>query len=114
MRGRSLTCLVFLVAIGGLCTASAARSEHVPGATYTGPLSGGRTVAFTVSADGSYVTSFTADYLAVGCGTSLTGTWTDLALIVNDTFSHPAEGDGDISFSGTFTGIQSATGTVAW
>src|SRR5919198_3325419 len=106
-----LTALV--VALGGWF-AAAARAEHVPGATYTGTLSGGKSVAFTVSPDGSYVTSFYADFLPIGCGTSLTGTWMDLALITNDTFTHTADGLGDITFTGTFTGLQSATGTVSW
>ena len=105
-----LTALV--VAVGG-SLASAARAEYVPGATYTGTLSEGRSVSFTVSPDGAYVTSFSADYLYVNCAW-LSGTWNDLALIANDTFSHTADADGDITFSGTFTGIQSASGTIQW
>ena len=53
-----LTALV-VAAVGSF--AAAARAEYVPGATYTGTLSQGRSVSFTVSPDGAYVTSFTAD-----------------------------------------------------
>jgi uncharacterized repeat protein (TIGR01451 family) len=105
-----LTALV--VAFGGW-VAPAARAEYVPGATYTGPLSNGRSVSFTVSPDGAYVTSFSADYLYVNCAW-LSGTWNDLALITNDSFQHTADEDGDITFSGTFTGVQSASGTIVW
>ena len=102
----------FVVAVSGFF-AAAARAEYVPGATYTGTLSQGRSVSFTVSPDGAYVTSFFADYLYVNCA-YLTGTWNDLALITNDAFSHTATEDGDITFSGTFTGVQSASGTIVW
>jgi uncharacterized repeat protein (TIGR01451 family) len=105
--------LTALVVVLGGWLAAAARAEYVPGATYTGPLSNGRTVTFTVSPDGAYVTSFSADYLYVNCAW-LTGTWNDLALITNDSFQHTADGDGDITFSGTFTGLQSASGTIVW
>ena len=107
-----LTALAVAAVLGG-SFAAAARAEYVPGATYTGTLSHGRSVSFTISPDGAYVTSFYADYLFVNCA-SLTGTWNDLALITNEAFSHTATEDGDITFSGTFTGVQSASGTIQW
>ena len=66
-----LTALAVAAVLGG-SFAAAARAEYVPGATYTGTLSHGRSVSFTVSPDGAYVTSFYADYLFVNCA-SLTG-----------------------------------------
>src|ERR671937_1685036 len=102
----------FVVAVSGFF-AAAAGAEYVPGATYTGTLSQGRSVSFTVSPDGAYVTSFTYDYLYVNCA-YLSGTANDLALIQNDAFSHTASEDGDITFTGTFTGVQSASGTIVW
>ena len=114
MAARRLVRLAIVLAVASCVYAASAGAEHVPGATYSGSLSGGRSMSFTVSQDGSYVTSFFADFLPIGCGTSLTYTWMDLALITNDTFTHTADGFGDITFAGTFTGLQSASGTVSW
>src|SRR5919198_4637878 len=110
---RRLTCLVLLAAVGALCTGSA-RAIRIPGATYSGTHSVGGTVAFTVSPSGFEVTSFSFENLPLGCGTYLTGERTVSAPITNDAFSYTAQGESDISVSGTFTGLQSATGTLSW
>ena len=110
---RRLTWLVPLTAAGVLCTGSA-RALRIPGATYSGTHSGGGTVAFTVSPTGFEVTSVSFENLPLGCGTYLTGERTVNAPITNDAFSHTAQGESDISVSGTFTGLQTATGTLSW
>jgi uncharacterized repeat protein (TIGR01451 family) len=110
---RRLTCLVLLAAAGLLCAGSAG-ALHIPGATYSGTHSVGGTVAFTVSSTGFEVTSFSFESLPLGCGTYLTGERAVSAPITNDTFSYTAQGESDISVSGTFTGLQTATGTLSW
>jgi uncharacterized repeat protein (TIGR01451 family) len=110
---RRLTCLVLFAALG-LLVAGSAGALHIPGATYSGTHSAGGTVAFTISPDGFEVTSFSFERLPLGCGTYLTGDRDVSVPITNDTFSYTAQGEGDISFSGTFTGVQSATGTLSW
>jgi uncharacterized repeat protein (TIGR01451 family) len=110
---RRLTCLVLLAAVAALCTGSA-RALRIPGATYSGTHSGGGTVAFTVSPSGFEVTSVSFENLPLGCGTYLTGERTVNAPITNDAFSYTAQGESDISVSGSFTGLQTATGTLSW
>ena len=110
---RRLVCLVLLAAAGVLCTGSA-RALRIPGATYSGTHSGGGTVAFTVSATGFEVTSVSFENLPLGCGTYLTGERTVNAPITNDAFSYTAQSESDISVSGTFTGLQTASGTLSW
>jgi uncharacterized repeat protein (TIGR01451 family) len=110
---RRLTWLVLLAAAGVLCTGSA-HALRIPGATYSGTHSGGGTVAFTVSPTGFEVTTVSFEMLPLGCGTYLTGERTVAAPITNDAFSYTAQSEGDISVSGTFTGLQSATGTLSW
>jgi uncharacterized repeat protein (TIGR01451 family) len=71
-------------------------------------------VAFTVSPTGFEVTTVSFENLPLGCGTYLTGERTVSAPITNDAFSYTAQGESDISVSGTFIGLQSATGTLSW
>lgn len=110
---RRLTWLILVTSAVVLCTGSA-RALRIPGATYSGTHSGGGTVSFTVSSTGFEVTSFSFELLPLGCGTYLTGDRTINAPITNDAFSYTAQGEGDISVSGTFTGLQTATGTLSW
>jgi uncharacterized repeat protein (TIGR01451 family) len=109
----SLPGLLLAIVIGVFLTAPA-RAEHIPGATYVGTHSGGGTVELTVSADGSSVTSFSYSALPIGCGTSLTGKWMGGTPILNDAFSYPAQSEGYVSFSGTFSDLQNVTGTATW
>jgi uncharacterized repeat protein (TIGR01451 family) len=110
---RRFASLVLLAAAGVLCTGSA-RALRIPGATYSGTHSGGGTVAFTVSPTGFEVTTVSFENLPLGCGTYLTGERTVNAPITNDAFSYTAQSESDISVSGTFTGLQTATGTLSW
>jgi uncharacterized repeat protein (TIGR01451 family) len=110
---RRLTWLAPLAAAGVLCTGSA-HALRIPGATYTGIHSGGGTVSFTVSDTGFEVTSFSFGLLPLGCGTYLTGDRAISAPITTDAFSYTAQSEGDVSVSGTFTGLQTATGTLSW
>src|SRR5919202_998440 len=110
---RRLTWLVLLAAAGVLCTGSA-HALRIPGATYSGTHSGGGTVAFTVSPTGFEVTTVSFENLPLGCGTYITGERTLDVPISNDAFSYTAQRDSDISVSGTFTGLQTATGTLSW
>jgi uncharacterized repeat protein (TIGR01451 family) len=109
-----VTALVALLAVAGLAGASGARGDHVGGATYTGTHSGGGTVAFYVQPDGHYILSFDYTLLPIGCGTYLSDETTDSAPVEGDTFSRTAFADGEISYSGTFTDAQHATGTLTW
>jgi uncharacterized repeat protein (TIGR01451 family) len=110
---RRITWLVLLAAAGVLCIGSA-HALRIPGATYSGTHSGGGTVAFTVSPTGFEVTTVSFELLPLGCGTYLTGERTVNAPITNDAFSYTAQGESDISVSGVFTGLQTATGTLSW
>jgi uncharacterized repeat protein (TIGR01451 family) len=114
MAARRLASLLLLVAIGGFLDAAGARGEHVPGATYTGTHSGGGTVTFTVQPDGNSIMSFDFTYLPVGCGISLSGHTTAGPPVVDDTFLRPVVGNDYITYSGTFTSPQHATGTLRW
>ena len=114
MARRRLAGLVLAVAVGGFLSAASAHGEHVPGATYTGTHSGGGTVSFTLQGDGNYVIAFNYTYLPIGCGTSLSDNTTEGAPVVNDTFYRPVLEGGQITYTGTFTDPQHATGTLSW
>jgi uncharacterized repeat protein (TIGR01451 family) len=117
MRSSSVAALA-LVVVGGLVGASRAHANHVYGATYTGTHSGGGQIRFTVSRDGSYVTSIAFTDLPAGCGLSIGGPDPRplLALITNHAFSYTSAGTptDPVSFSGTFPGLLSASGTLRW
>ena len=105
--------LFMAAALAAGISASSARAVYILGATYSGPHSSGGTVAFTVSADGLTVTGFSYSDLPIGCGTSLSDdTRFEVVPITGDTFSY--SGDNDIAYTGTFTGPQTATGTLVW
>jgi uncharacterized repeat protein (TIGR01451 family) len=105
--------LLMAAALAAGISASSARAVYILGATYSGPHSSGGTVAFTVSADGRTITGFTYTGLPIGCGTSLSdGPRYEVVPITGATFSY--SGDNDIAYTGTFTGPQTATGTLVW
>jgi uncharacterized repeat protein (TIGR01451 family) len=108
-----LSGFLLVLALGGFFGPPAS-AEHVPAATYSGTHSGGGVVEVTVSNDGSSVTSFSYTALPIGCGTSLSGRWTGVTPILADRFSFPAQREGDVAFSGTFTDAQTVTGTATW
>ena len=104
---------------GAACAALAVPAfgaTAIPGATYNGTLPQGGTLTFTVSADGTLVASYAVSrILGNGCvftGGGVTppaGPWPG-APIVGNTFSYAA--GTAIVFQGTFSGAQTATGTV--
>lgn len=103
-----LAALLLVTAIGGFFRASAARAEHIAGATYTGTHSAGGTVQLTVSADGAFVTSFSFTNLPGDSCTFTEGSVTGNIAITNHAFSS----QGTLNLTGSFPGIQKATGTM--
>lgn len=94
------------LAIGLMLAASSARADHIPGAVYTGTHSGGGTVEFHVSADGGTVTGFTVTYPRGTCRFTLVTT----PFIPVSGHSFPG-GLNAVSLTGSFTGVQTASGT---
>lgn len=114
MLVRWLGGMLVAAALAAGISASNARAVYILGATYSGPHSYGGEVAFTVSADGRTITGFSYTDLPIGCGTSLSeGPRYETVPITGDTFSYSGE-EGDVSYTGTFTGPQAATGTLVW
>ena len=86
----------------------------IPGATYSGVASNRGTVTFTVSADGTIIQSFAiSPMFGMSCeifvGAANVGEWPG-APIVDNAFDY--EAPSLMSFKGTFSGAQSATGTI--
>jgi uncharacterized repeat protein (TIGR01451 family) len=118
MRSRSFAALALAVVVGGLVGASRAHANHVFGATYVGTHSGGGQIRFTVSRDGTDVTSLAFTNLPAGCGLSIGSSDPRqlLAPITNHAFSHTSAGTpaDPVSFGGSFSGPLSASGTLRW
>lgn len=111
MRKRSFAALVFgvLTVTGVLAPAAPASNLSYP-ATYTGTVSGGGTVEFDVSGDGSAVTRFAVKGVNTSCA-SFDSTTTGSTPIVNDAFEYmPSSG---VRFKGSFPAVQQAQGTVS-
>ncbi|HVF53714.1 MAG TPA: hypothetical protein VNC78_08930 [Actinomycetota bacterium] len=98
---------VMSVAIA-LMVAGQARANHIFGATYNGTIDGGGTVAFTVSADGSAIATFTADGVP-GNACTFNGFSTNNIPIVDHAFSSTTGGN---TITGSFDGAQSARGSI--
>jgi hypothetical protein len=99
------------VMVLSVINASPASAHHIKGATYTGTHSGGGAVSFTVTGDGSGISSVTATNVPAGSCTfeeSTTQYATPLP-IQNHAFSDTTP---PMSFSGSFPGVQAAQGTV--
>jgi uncharacterized repeat protein (TIGR01451 family) len=110
---RSLVALLAVAAIGTVPTSSASEAVYIFGARYTGSHSAGGTVEFTVVEVGGSIRGFGYTRLPIGCNTSLSSSPArDVVPIVNDSFSFSGP-DGN-SYSGTFSGLQSARGTLTW
>jgi hypothetical protein len=104
---------VFGVVSAGSLTATAS-AHHIAGATYTGSHSGGGTVTFDVSPDGTKITRFRANGV-VGdvCQGSSEHAWNPGFgdPLVNHAFSSlPVD---ELTFSGTFPNKQAAQGTFS-
>ena len=117
MSPRRLFAALMVVLASAIAVASAVASP-VPGATYTGTAADGAQVKFTVSSDGTLVTS----YYLVGvpgndCSfyTNAEGPEWPGTPIAQNAFDYEHTGSGlvatSISFRGSFPGPQSASGT---
>ncbi|HEX6700347.1 MAG TPA: hypothetical protein VF101_06400 [Gaiellaceae bacterium] len=112
MRCRRLSIAVILAVVGWLAAAPA-DANHIPGATYRGTHSGGGTVQFTVSADGTRVTSYGVFMIPIaGGGTCFAATAPEFAgiPIVNHEFAK----SGEFVFTGSFPRAGVAQGTLAF
>jgi hypothetical protein len=99
--------LITLSLAGGLILGvSSARADHIPGAFYTGTHSGGGTVEFSVSADGRSITGFTITYPPGTC--RFPKAFASPTPISGHSFSG---GLNALSWTGSFTGVQTASGT---
>jgi hypothetical protein len=93
--------------------AAPAHANHVPGATYRGTHSGGGTVQFTVSADGTRVTSYGVFRIPVAGGqTCFAATAPEFAGI--PIVNHHFASTGDFVFTGSFPRAGFAKGTLAY
>lgn len=91
--------------------ASSAAAFHIPGATYTGTLSGGGAVILDVSPGGTAVTRFRVEnYPTPFCGTVGFLQQTGNIPIVNNSFSGGSSFF-EFSYTGSFSGVQLAQGT---
>jgi hypothetical protein len=100
-----------------LTVAPRAYANHIAGATYTGTHAGGGTVEFDVSSDGANITRFKVTNIR---GNICTVSQQEVTYspgfgvpITNHAFSGKS-GSGQLSFSGSFPGTQSAQGTFAF
>jgi hypothetical protein len=95
-----------------LAVAAPARANHIAGATYTGTHAQGGTVSFTVTPDGSGISSFSVGGPVQGDTCSFpSGSSTNYVQplpIVNHAFSDTTP---PLTESGSFPGSQSASGT---
>lgn len=95
------------LAIAGLIAClfpSAAAAHHIPGATYSGYATGGGTISFSVSSDGSSVTNLSlAGPIVTTTCTLNSASYPGPIPITNQTFDN-----GDVS--GTFPNVQGARG----
>ena len=92
---------------------SQAAANHLSGATYTGSITGGGTLTFTIAADGSSVTTFKVMNVPGGGGCTLSIALQFDIAISNHNFEFELSGDfiaGKIT--GSFPGVGSAQGTL--
>jgi hypothetical protein len=104
--------LLALVALIQVVAVSPARANHIAGATYNGTHAQGGTVSFTVTPDGSGISSFSVGGPIQGDTCSFpSGSSTNYVQplpIVNHAFSDTTP---PLTESGSFPGPQSASGT---
>jgi hypothetical protein len=112
MRLGRVSIAVIVAALAWLAAAPA-DANHIPGATYRGTHSGGGTVQFTVSADGTRVTFYGVFGIPTsGGGTCFAATAPEFAgiPIVNHSFAS----SGEFVFTGSFPRAGVAQGTLAY
>jgi hypothetical protein len=97
----AIAAMAVLTAAAG---ASPASAFHIPGGSYSGYVSGGGTITFTVSADGSAVTNLTLTGPITPANCTWSGTqYTQPVPIANNSFDN-----GQVS--GSFPNVQGAAG----
>src|SRR6476620_3611818 len=103
-EGRTLlgSAIVCTALIAGLFAAPAA-AFHIPGATYNGFVSGGGTISFRVSDDGSSVTNLTVGPIETEACSMGTKQYSGSTPIANNSFNN-----GEVS--GSFPSVQGAYG----
>jgi opacity protein-like surface antigen len=82
--GSALACAALIAALA----ASPAAAFHIPGAGYSGDVSGGGTISFTVSSDGSSVTNLTLQGPIERPGCTLSSAHYDQIPIANNAFNN--------------------------
>ena len=105
-----ITCLGLTVVI--LLVVPAATANHIGGATYNGTVQGGTTMSFAVAANGSGITSFSVQGPLSGGSCTFSGvsaSYPSPLPITNHSFSDTTP---PLTFSGSFPGQQSASGTL--
>jgi hypothetical protein len=113
MTVRRLSIIVVVMLASAIAAASAAAGP-IAGATYNGTAASGARVTFTVSPDGTLVTSYRIGAVAGGPCQILAegdnGVWPGAPIVAN-AFTYSYSSYSAITFSGSFTGAQSASGT---
>src|SRR5262245_12596185 len=110
MRGDVEFLVALSLTLGLILGASSARANHIPGALYTGTHSGSGTVEFHVSADCASISGFTVLTPAEAC--KVNRFFAPPGIPIRDhTFSWS---NGDFSLSGSFPGIQTASGSFTF
>lgn len=110
-RARRSVALGGLVVLALLAFVPSAAAFHIPGATYNGTHAGGGTVSFTLTADGSGLTSFTVGGPVQGNICTFGGstiTFVQPLPIVNHAFNSSS---GTTTLNGSFPGVQQASGS---
>jgi Ca2+-binding RTX toxin-like protein len=95
-----------------LWSALPAAANHIAGATYNGTVQGGSAMSFTVSGDGTGITSFSASGPLQGNSCTFSGisaSYPTPLPITNHSF---ADTSPPLTFSGSFPSQQSASGTL--
>ena len=109
--GRRVASVVSLLLVVLLCAASPVAAHHIAGATYEGTHAQGGTVSFTVTPDGTGISSVTVNGTLQGDTCQFTGTTTTYSQplpITDHAFSDTSPPQ---TGSGTFGAPQSANGT---
>lgn len=89
-----------------------AAANHLSGATYTGSITGGGTLTFTIAADGSSITTFRAMNVPAGVCTFTLRTLLDIAISNHNFVGNVSGGLTDDHVTGSFPGVGSAQGTL--
>lgn len=103
------------IGIASQLSVSPAQAHHIPGATYTGTHSGGGTVEFTVSADGTRIESFRMTNVPSGQCTVNEASSRPGALVpiaADHTFAFEEGGSLGSFFRGAFPSTGTAAGTL--